>query len=275
MSKRSFLGCLLAVLFGSLLFSATVAQAKSTTSQGFKTNQSVSEGAVVCRNKDDAQLVEMSTLDNRDRILGVAVKADESLVVLNDGSSRIQVVSSGLTEAQVSTSNGEIVPGDALSVSPISGVAVKAITSGKIIGIAQDSFTEEPGTGKTQVSLKDSKGKTTTVQVGSILVNVGVVDWAPTNEPNSPFLNGLRSMLGGAVGKPVSNAQALLCFAIIVLAILASATILYSAVSSSIHSIGRNPLSKTIIRRSLVVMIILVVVIIIGAGAAVYLILGG
>ena len=252
-----------------------VSAVQSSTSEGYITTSEVSDGALVSFVEGKSQTVEMTTPATRGALLGIAVKPEQALVAITDGANRVQVVTSGVASAQVSTANGAITSGDYLSISPISGVAMKASSAGKVIGIAQADFSSDPGSGKTSVDLTDSKDQKQTVQVGKIAVKIVVEDWTPNGQPNSPILNNLRTFLGNAVGKPVGNAQALLSIGIIVLATLASGTIMYSAVSSSIRSIGRNPLSKGIIRRSLFVMLGLSAIVIIGAASAVYLILGG
>lgn len=248
--------------------------AQSFTSQGYKASSPITTGSLVSLDSTDYHLAQVSTQANRDSLLGVAVSSEQALVSLSDKGSTVQVVTSGQASVLVSTANGNISVGDYLSISPISGVAMKAMTAGKVIGVAQQDYNDHSAS-KKNVELTTNDGKKTTVQVGTIAVKVLAQDWTPSDQPNSPLLNSLRSFLGSAVGKPVSNTQAIFSVAIILLAVLASATILYSSISSSIHSIGRNPLSKGIIRRSLVVMFGLSIIVIVGAGMAVYLILGG
>lgn len=266
---------LMAVSALGLLVPELAVAAQTSTSQGFKINTAVSEGAVVSVDQKDSQAVEMTSLSSRDAMVGVAVSSGQALVTFSDGSGRVQVVSSGQAPAQVSTANGDIKKGDRLSISPISGVAMKASSAGKVIGVAQQDFDGTESKDKKSVELTDSAGQKKTVQVGKAVVEVSVEEWAPNGQPNSPLLNSLRSFLGTTVGKPVSNVQAVMAVAVVLFAILASGIILYSSVSSSIHSIGRNPLSKGIIRRSLFVMIGLSAIVVVGAASAVYLILGG
>ncbi len=266
---------LMAVSALSLLVPELAQAAQTSTSQGFKINTAVSEGALVSIDQKDSQAVEMASLSSRDAMVGVAVSNGQALVTFSDGSGRVQVVSSGQAPTQVSTANGNIKKGDRLSISPISGVAMKASSAGKVIGVAQQDFNGTESKDKKSVELTDSAGQKKTVQVGKAVVEVSVEEWAPNGQPNSPLLNNLRSFLGTTVGKPVSNVQAVMAVAVVLFAILASGIILYSSVSSSIHSIGRNPLSKGIIRRSLFVMIGLSVIVVVGAASAVYLILGG
>ncbi len=248
--------------------------AQATTSQGYSSKSALGEGTLVSLSNSDAQTIEAATLDNRDKLLGIAIKPTQALVNLEDGANNIQVVATGQVSVRVSTANGEIKPGDALSPSPIAGVAMKAINSGKIIGTAQDGFTKNSKNTKA-IELTNDQGGTQLVVTGKIVASLSVEDWTPNGPPNSTILNAVRSFLGSAVGKPVSNGQALLSIGIMLFAGVIACIIMYSAVSSSIHSIGRNPLSKNIIKRSLFVMISLSLVIVVTACLAVYLILGG
>lgn len=271
---------ILVVVFAAILaiigfVSPKVSAVQASTSEGFTTKASLSDGALVSLEANNYQAVQMATVDNRSLLAGVAVKPERALVAITDGSNKVQVVSSGSVALQVSTANGAIRAGDVLTVSPISGVAMKATSAGRVIGVAQQDFSADPGEEKSPIELTNSNNQKEIVQVGKIVVNVSIEDWSPGGQPNSPILNNLRNFLGNAAGRPVSNSQAVISMGIMILAVFASGTILYSAVSSSIHSIGRNPLSKGIIRRSLFVMLSLSTIVIIGAVSAVFLILGG
>lgn len=273
-TKRLLSSIASVALVGFCLQAAPVRAAQAPNSQGYSSSTALSNGALVSGNASDSQEVEIATPSNRSQLLGVIVNPEDALVIFGSGTNQVQVVTSGTVSVQATTANGDIKFGDPLTISPISGVAMRAGSSGKIIGIAQEDFKGDAN-GKRSVELTDEKGQKKSVPVGTVMTKVGVVDWSPTEEPNSQILNGLRSFIGGAVGKQVSNTQALMAIGVILLALLASGIILFSAVSSSIHSIGRNPLSKGIIRRSLFVMIGLSAIVVIGAGSAVYLILGG
>lgn len=273
---KTRLGVVFAIALSVLsINSATVLAIRSSASEGYTAKGDVRNGSLVSLFAGQSQAVEMSSPDNRHALVGVAIKPEQSLVAITDGANRVQVVTNGLATAQVSTANGAINAGDYLSISPISGVAMKATSPGKVIGVAQQDFDVNPGAGKDAVELTDDQGAKRSVLVGTLVVKVEVADWAPAGQPNSPMLNNLRTFLGNAVGKPVSNIQALLAVGVILVAALAAGTIMYSAVSSSIKSIGRNPLSKGIIRRSLFLMLGLSAIVIVGAASAVYLILGG
>lgn len=249
--------------------------AAAPISQGYSAKETIADGSLVSLITGEAATIATASVDRRDALLGISISPSKSLIAYGDNENKVQVVTEGTASLLVSTANGEIHTGDSLTISPISGVAMRASTAGKVVGIAQQDFTSQDDSSKQKVEISDSKGGKQTVQVGRIDADIKVQDWYPPNEQNSPVMNGLRGFLANIVGKPVSNTQALLAIGVVVLALLASGIILYSSISSSIYSIGRNPLSKGIIRRSLFIMIGLAIIVVIGAGSAVFLILGG
>lgn len=265
------------LLFGIALifYTSTALAAKPQTSQGFKVRETIENGLLVSVDKNDSQFVEKSNAANRESLIGVTVGSEQSVVSFAEGKNKVQVVGSGITKVFVTNLNGDIKPGDAISVSPISGFAMRATTAGKVIGVASQDFIASKIADSKKISVSTTDGETTQVKFGQIDAQISVQNWIPTGSQNSPILNNLRGVIGGVVGKPVSNAQAVMSIGVIIMAVIASAIILYSSVSSSIRSIGRNPLSKGIIRRSLIVMTGMAILVIIGAGSAVYLILGG
>lgn len=267
---------LFALVSIALIFaSSTVFAAKPQTSQGFKVKEAIDKGLLVSFDQNDTQFVEKSTAGTRERLAGVTIGSEQSVVSFAEGANKVQVANSGVIKIFVSNLNGDIKSGDALSVSPISGFAMRATTAGKVIGIANQDFIVSQALDTKTINVTSTDGQEKSVKFDQIDVQVSIQNWIPSGSQNSPLLNGLRGVVGGVVGKPISNIQAVLSFGVIIVAIIASATILYSSVSSSIRSIGRNPLSKGIIRRSLLVMVGLSLLVIVGAGSAVYLILGG
>lgn len=258
-----------------VLVANTAFAAKTQTSQGFKVRGAIEDGLIVSVDQNDSQFVEKSNAANRERLIGVTVDSGQSVVTFADGDNKVQVASSGITKVFVSNLNGDIKSGDALTVSPIAGFAMRATSAGKVVGVASQDFIANQTASTKTLNVTSTDGQNKTVKFGQIDAQISVQNWLPTGSQNSPLLNSLRGVIGGVVGKPVSNIQAVTSIGVIFLAIIASATILYSSVSSSIRSIGRNPLSKGIIRRSLMVMTVMAILVILGAGSAVYLILGG
>lgn len=262
------------ILLLSFLLISPLVIAASQTSQGYGSSTQIAVGSLVSVKESSSEQVELSQAANRARLIGVVVNPQDSLVTFADGGDRVQVASSGVVSASVSDINGPIKAGDALTVSPIDGVGMHASATGKIFGTARQDF-DANRNDNTSAEVTDKTGKKTVVAIGKIDVQVAVQDWTAPGNASSALLENLRGFTSGIAGKTVTNTQALLSVSIVTLAVVVSGIILYSAVSSSIHSVGRNPLSKGIVRRGFVGMIVLCIFIMVGALAAVYLIIGG
>lgn len=259
-----------------LFISSTVsAQAATTTvSQGYKATSTIAVGTMVSADQTDSQSVEVANLENRNNLLGVVVDPKESLLNLSSTSSKVQVATGGVVLANISTINGDVAVGDKITISPISGVGMKASEAGKIIGVAQANFNKSSNASQKK-EIKDKSGNSSDVYVGQIPIVVGVSYWTPENASgSSDVVDVIQNFASSLVGKKVSPVKALLGASILLIAMLISAIILYSSVSSSIHSIGRNPLSGSTIKRSLFQVILIVLLIMFFALGAVYLIVG-
>lgn len=270
-------GLLLGILPSILLTTSmigVVQAASASTSQGYTVEEKLPAGSLVSADGNNYQKAVSATPTNRGKLLGVVIPAEDSLISFSEGDNRQQVTSSGLALMRVSTINGEIKNGDAVSPSPISGVGMKASTEGKIIGFAQADFSSS-ATNQKKLDVKDNTGGSSQVKTGRLAVQIQIQDWVPTGAATSASLAALKNFVSSAAGKPVSNAQALIAAGVILLAIIISAIILYSAVSASIHSIGRNPLSRSVVKRSLFMMVGLAIVVVFGACSGVYLLLRG
>ncbi len=273
LTKRLWLYAVVATAFIFAL--SPVALARQQTSQGYVATEKLKDGSLVSLGQGSSQNVEHSTVDNRGRLLGVVVNPTQTVVNFAEGQNKVQVATTGEAPLYVSDVNGVINADDPLTVSPVSGVAMRASTAGKIIGFARQNFDSTKANNIQDVELMSNDGQKKTTKVGLIQAQINVQDWVPSGTQNSAILNGLRGVVGNMAGRPVSNIQATAVVVMVLFALIASSIILYSSVSSSIHSIGRNPLSKGIIRRSLVLMVGLAIMLWIGTALAVYAILGG
>ncbi len=248
--------------------------ATTTVSQGYKAASVIAVGTVVSADASDSQAVVTASIDNRNNLLGVVVDPKDSLLNLSSTSSKVQVATGGIVAANVSTINGDITAGDKIVVSPISGVGMKASEAGKVVGVAQANFNRDSASVQ-EKTVKDKSGSDNKVYIGQIPIVVEVSYWAPDNSTAaSSIVTAISNFASTIVGKKVSPIKALLAVAVLLIAMLISAIILYSSVSSSIHSIGRNPLSGAAIKRSLIQVILVVILIMLFALGAIYLIVG-
>lgn len=256
---------LLGILFAFAIIPTTLS---APASQGYNAKQEMPEGALVARKDDGVVLADIS---NTNTLLGVVVTPQDYLVNI-DATKTVQVVTNGSALTLVSDINGDVRTGDPLTASPISGVAMKATESTKVLGIAQSSLSNAAQTQKERI--KDKYGKAKEVKVGRIAVDINVLDLEIDGGKNSDVVSGLQTVASSAAGKQVSTLRAVIAFVVLLLALALSIIVLYSGVSSSIKSIGRNPLSKRFVIQGLIQVIFAVFIIMIAAFSVVYIIIG-
>jgi hypothetical protein len=259
---------LLAIL---LLSAAPVfAQGNSSISQGFQTDDpSITSAALVGIQKDSSNAIELSNSSNKDRLVGVV--GDKPLIELSGGGSGAQVVTSGLTLALVSDINGKVVNGDKITASPIEGVGMKATQSTMVVGTAQGDLADI-STEEREVTTKD--GKKQKVNIGLLPVQVSVSYYTVPEGAGSSFVPSFLQELANQVsGRNVSPVRVLVAALILLLLFISVTVLLYSAVRSSIISIGRNPLSESAVRKSLLEVGLTVAAVLMFATLVIYLVL--
>jgi hypothetical protein len=123
----------------------TAVYAITTISQGFFTNDQASVGSIISLKKDSSDQVEVANSSNVSNLLGVVVNDGNSLLTLTSGQARqIQVATSGIVQVLVSNINGNISQGDPITASPIAGVGMRATTTTRIVGNAQEGLAGKP-----------------------------------------------------------------------------------------------------------------------------------
>lgn len=242
----------LAGVGGGLLVAVWVAlpvcaQGNSSIAQNFRTTDlGITPAALVGTKKDNPNTIELSSLGKAANLVGVV--ANKPLVELSGSGSGAQVVTSGTTATLVSDLNGDVSTGDKITVSPIEGVGMKATESTTIIGTAQGDLESAATEVRT---ITDSGGKQRAVKIGVLAVQIDIAYYSvPTK--TSAFVPGfLQELANSIAGQAVSPVRVLLAGLIVLLLFISITALLYSAVRSSIISIGRNPLSERAVRKSL------------------------
>jgi hypothetical protein len=145
-------------------------------------------------------------------------------------------------------------------------------TDSIVLGKALSAFTGKAESINT-VQLKTVSHQTTTVYLGMILVSVNVTH-NPLLQNSHPLLPGFLIKAGQSIADgPVSTGKIYLCLLILFISMLISGSMLYAGVRSSIISVGRNPLSKVSIYRSLLQVTLTSLIVFILGLFAVYLLL--
>lgn len=262
-----------AVLLFASLSLPVAAQGNSSIAQQFQTqDRGITAAALVGAVLDNPNSVELANADRADRLIGVV--SNEPLIELSNGGNGVQVVTSGLTLALVTDLNGDVVTGDKIAISPIEGVGMKAMKAAEgttIIGTAQSDLAAAQAETRT---INDKSGKEVTVRIGLVQVQVGVAYYTPMPSQKSAFVPSfLQELANNVAGQNVSPMRVLTAALILLLLFLSITVLLYSAVRSSIISIGRNPLSESAVRKSLLQVGLTVAALLVFAVAVIYLVL--
>lgn len=181
--------------------------------------------------------------------VGIVTTIDDSLQILTDKSVKVYVANSGKMQILVSDVNGAIRSGDALVISPLRGVLMKASIDGNTktsVAIAQANF--DGGSIQAQEAKLDD-GTTKQVHIGKIEGELAIkkVEDTTSNTSSSPLGQFGQSL----TGHPVNEVRILIAGFILLLVVIVEGSIIYAAISTSITAVGRNPLSKNSIYKQL------------------------
>jgi hypothetical protein len=244
-----------------------------TFTQGYGTDSPVQKGMIVRLHPDDSSKIQPLSFADQDKMLGVIVDPNDAAVTLSGDGKKVFVATIGRYEVLVSNQNGEIKPGDYLTISAYSGVGMKAGTSEPIVvGRATDSF---DGINKVVgvAKIKDSGGVEKEIKFGRIVTDI-TVSRNPLLKAEEPDLPGYLKKISEAIaGKPVETKRVYMGMAIFVITTLVAGTLMVSGVRNGLISIGRNPLSKKSIVRGMIQVIITALTIFVLGIFGVYLLL--
>ncbi|MDB5185249.1 MAG: rane protein of unknown function [Candidatus Saccharibacteria bacterium] len=210
-------------------------------------------------------------------ILGVTVAPNDSVVTITPSDStkqQIFVATTGRYDVLVSNQNGKIKAGDYVTISALSGIGMAADGSQTlVVGTATEDFS---GTANVvgSVKLKDSTGATKSVSIGRINVSIGVMrNPLSTSQPSDYVPSFLSKSANAVANKSVSAARIYLGITVLFITALVAGIMLFSGVRSGMVSVGRNPLSKKSIIKSLIQTVLAGLIIFIVGVFGVYLLL--
>lgn len=242
---------LLSGVWGALIiFGLSPVNASSANiSHSYQGEGSIPNGSLVSLDPKQQNSVQLANTNNSSRLLGVAVAENDSLLAVDATNSTIQVATSGIATALVSNVDGNIGVGDQVAVSPFNGVGMKAYAGTRIIGLAQTAFNSS-GSNITTEQVKNKSGKTTNIQVGYIRITIGITTLS-TSGGTDQQLNSLQKLAKSLTGHSISTLRVAISLIISTVALIALITLVYSAIYASIVSVGRNPLAKYAVFRTL------------------------
>ncbi len=264
---RLLVGC---SLFGLLVAGLSPANASSANiSHSFQATTTIPNGSLVSLDPTRSSYVQLANSSNGQRLLGVAVDSTDSLLAVDASPSSTQVATTGVATVLVSTLNGPILVGDQISVSPFNGVGMKADQGSYIIGQAQTNFGASTAGAKTEM-VKDTSGKSHQIALGYIRISIAL--GVSGNNANQQE-NALQRLAKSLTGHVVSTSRVIISLIIAIVALAALITLVYASIYGSIISIGRNPLAKLAVFRTLGSVLIMIGLTTVVAGITIYLLL--
>jgi len=245
-----------------------------TITQGYdiETNVNLQRGMIVALKENDPKKVEAINNSVAKRVHGVVVGSSDSSFILAEETQKIYVASGGKFEVLVSDQNGNIGPGDFISLSSVTGIGMKSDEYQEmVLGKAIDGF---DGTDRkiSEVTIKDAQEKDKVISVGRIQVDISITR-NPILKSTASLPSFLRDASEYVAGKPVNPIRVYLSIAVLVAAAAVSGSLIYSGVRSGMIAIGRNPLSKKSILRGIIQVIIVAITIFVIGIFGVYLLL--
>lgn len=265
---RTTLGILLTLAF---LLLPSMVQAQTIT-QGYDVESDViiQKGMIVGLKKDDARKVESINNSQLEQLHGVVVGGTDASFVLAEEKQKVYVASGGKFEVLVSDQNGAIAQGDYISLSPVTGIGMKAdMYQPLVLGRAIDAF---DGSDRkiSDALIKDDQGNEKKLAIGRILVDISII-----RNPNAKNTTNLPGFLKNAselvAGKPVHPLRVYLALSVLLVTAGIAGALIYSGIRSSMVAIGRNPLSKKSILKGLIQVIIVAMIIFVTGVFGVYL----
>jgi hypothetical protein len=246
--KRAFIIVGLSIPALAVASVLAITSSANAISQGFSSDESLASGTLVSLLKSgDGTIVVPSELD-RNNIAGVVVDKEDATVALSNDENQIQVATTGVANLYVTDLYGEIRAGDPIGISPIRGVGAKAITNGKIVGVAQTDF--DASQAERTVLVQKADGESEEARVGSVFVAVQIGYYAVSAEEGQRA-TGLQQLGSSLAGKEVSAIKVFISLIIALTGMIAAVVILYSGIKSSFTAVGRNPLARFSIFRGL------------------------
>lgn len=262
-----------AILLGLVFMSASRPLDAQTVTEGFNSDAQLQRGMIVSTSKDNAGKIQAATKDTFKDTYGVVVSANDTPVTLSQEGQQYFVATVGHFDTLVSNQNGNIAKGDYVALSAIPGIGMKAgETDPIVVGKALADFDPKKDI-ISVVKLKDTGGKEFEVSVSRLKIQINVArnPLLKSKEPELP--DTLKRITDAVAGKQTSALRAYISLVVFVLSGVAAASLMYGGVRSAITSVGRNPLSKKSIMKSMIQVVVVGLIIFISGLFGVYLIL--
>jgi hypothetical protein len=272
--KRLFIAIALFTI-GILPFGLAGLAGAQAVVRSYTTDTPLEPGMIVQLDPKDSSKVLPATATAADKIHGVVVSPNDAPVSLQTSTNTRQayVATTGEYQVLVSDQGGSIQRDDYITLSSLAGVGMKAGASQTVVlGKALNGFD-----GKTNVkgttTLKEN-GRNVTVHLGYVGIDISLShNPLYRNSTKSEIQDALQRIAQSVAHKPVSLAHIYMSIAILFASVVISGVLMYTGVRGSLLAMGRNPLARSHILRSMIQVILTSIVILVIGIFAVYLLL--
>lgn len=263
-------------LLGLILLGIYSPLKAQTVTEGFRSDELLQRGMIasLIETEDDStNKIAATTGETASKAYGIVISPNDSPVTLSEPGEQYFVATVGNFDVLVSNQSGNIEEGDYIAVSALPGIGMKAGDKDEIaVGRALVDFDPNKDI-VSNVTLKDTTGNDFQVSVARLKVQINVAKNPLFNAIEPELPDTLKKIADSSAGKQVSALRAYVALAVLIFTAIAGGSVIYAGVRSAIISIGRNPLSKKVIARSMVKVVITGLAIFISGLFGVYLIL--
>ncbi|HSX47475.1 MAG TPA: hypothetical protein VLF63_01750 [Patescibacteria group bacterium] len=261
-------------VFVSVISFGSFVNASGTTSitQSYNAGTDVLDGMVVELSSSDSKIVVPLKAKDINKFTGVVVPLNQTTLSLSTtiSSHQVLVASSGRQNILVSNQNGNIKIGDYLSISSVSGVAMKANgNQSEIIGQAASNYSGS----KDEIGTLYSQKNHINVSVGLIPTDIKLTLNPLYQNTVTKIPRFVTKIANGIVNKNVSPIRIYLSIGVFFAILIIVSSIFFGGVHSGITAIGRNPLAKKAINRGFLQTLLIGLILFILGIFAIYIIL--
>lgn len=245
--------------------------------QSYIAESSLQPGMII-QQGNDSKRVKPVTQSSASKMLGVIVQPNDTPLSLNEenAGANVYVASSGTYHVLVSSQNGPIKQGDFIVISSLEGIGMKANDSATfIVGKALDNYDGKTGV-LSSTTVKDSKGGDHTVSFGYITTNINIGRnplFKTATVASSSVPSFLQKISDSIADRPVTPVRIYASVAVLFIVTIIVCVVMYTAIRTSVTSLGRNPLARKSIFKNMVAVVLVAVIILISGLFAVYLLL--
>ena len=215
--------------------------------------ESVTPGSIVCSYEEGFA----TCRENYDSSMyGIAVES--AAIEVEDGEleNSTLVVTTGVATVKVDATGGNIEDGDYITSSETSGVGIKAIRNGYVLGVAMEAYSSD-----------------TPETVGDIQVALNIHPASGLTSSGSNLLQFIREGIAIPLFEPLESLRYILAVLMVLISFTLGMVYFGKSSRTGIEAIGRNPLAKKVIQMTVILNIVLTVVIVLVGLAIAYLIL--